>query len=612
MRFSHDPHHDGSPDFVTPNGGHVHVRVRVPGGADGVYARLVEDGEAVLIEARLEHEADGVSWYGVDLPRLEVVTTYRFAIVRDRRYTWLNQEGPHDHEVTDDGDFRLLDSPAPPDWVPATTVYQIFPDRFARDDDSVDSPADHPEWALPRDWDHEPAGSGLLASREFYGGTLEGVRRHLDHLADLGAEVVYLTPFFPAGSTHRYDASSFDEVDPWLGGDAALSALVREARARGMRVMGDLTTNHTGDEHEWFRAAKADADSPEAGFYYFTSHPEEYVSWLGVRSLPKLDYTDTELRERVYGADDSVLVSRLVGEDPLDGWRIDVANMTGRLGALDLNHEVSGEIAARMRETAPQAWLLAEHFYDAGPDTRHDGWHGVMNYAGFTRPVWAWLNTGPEGVRYAATHTSAPLPSSGAAEAVRALRAANAGLPWRVRTHSVNALSTHDSARFRTVVGDAVRQAVGVAAQATLPGVPFVFAGDEIGLLGRDGENSRRTMPWHRTQDWDTEVLAAHRRLLALHRELPALQSGGLRWLDTGEHHMTFLRTLGEQVVLVHLTDGAHEAVTCALGDLDARDLKVVESGGGAKARLEGEVALEADGPGFVVAVGTGTLPTLG
>ncbi|MBR8744258.1 glycoside hydrolase family 13 protein [Nocardiopsis sp. MG754419] len=607
MRFSHDPHHDGSPDFVTPHGDHVHVRVRVPGGADGVYARVVEDGEARLFETRVEHRDTGVTWYGADLPRLPVVTSYRFAIVRDRHYTWLNQEGPHDHEVTDDGDFRFLDAPAPPSWVPGTTVYQIFPDRFARDDDSVAPPTEHPEWAVPRSWDDEPSQFGAQAPREFYGGTLEGVRRHLDHLADLGAEVVYLTPFFPARSTHRYDASSFDEVDPWLGGDAALTALVREARSRGMRVMGDLTTNHTGDEHVWFLAARADAGSTEAGFYHFTEHPDSYVSWLGVRSLPKLDYTDPVLRERVYGADDSVLTSRLVGPDRLDGWRIDVANMTGRLGDLDINREVSGEIAARTRAVAPEAWLLAEHFYDAGPDTRHDGWHGVMNYAGFTRPVWAWLNTGPEGVRYAATHTSAPLPTSGAAEAVRALRAANAGLPWRVRTHSVNALSTHDSARFRTVVDDPVRQVVGVAAQAALPGVPFVFAGDEIGLRGRDGENARHTMPWHRPDDWDSEVLAAHRRLLALHRNLPALQSGGLRWLDAGEHHMTFLRTLGAQVVLVHLTDGAHAERTCDPTALDVASLSVVENGGAVRSRFDDGVRLSADGPGHVVAVGTST-----
>ena len=82
---------------------------------------------------------------------------------------------------------------------------------------------------------------------QLYGGTLDGVAEHLDHLVDLGATLLYLTPFFEARSNHRYDAATFDEVDPVLGGDAALQRLVDAAHAPGLRVVGDLTTNHTGE-----------------------------------------------------------------------------------------------------------------------------------------------------------------------------------------------------------------------------------------------------------------------------------------------------------------------------------------------------------------------------
>ncbi len=181
------------------------------------------------------------------------------------------------------------------------------------------------------------------------------MRRRLDHLAALGVGVVYLTPVFPARSTHRYDASTFSRVDPLLGGDRALRALVRAAHERGMRVMGDLTTNHTGHAHEWFLAAQRDPESAEAGFYFFTGHPDSYVGWMGVPELPKLDYSSAELRRRVYGADDSVLVNWLRGPDALDGWRIDVANMTGRRGAQDLNREVSEEIAGGCARWTPSA-----------------------------------------------------------------------------------------------------------------------------------------------------------------------------------------------------------------------------------------------------------------
>ena len=75
--------------------------------------------------------------------------------------------------------------------------------------------------------------AGRTRRGEWYGGDLPGIEQHLDHIEELGANVIYLTPFFPAGSTHRYDASSFDRVDPLLGGDEALASLVaRRARAR--------------------------------------------------------------------------------------------------------------------------------------------------------------------------------------------------------------------------------------------------------------------------------------------------------------------------------------------------------------------------------------------
>ena len=106
-----------------------------------------------------------------------------------------------------------------PDWHLESVVYEIFPDRFARG--GVDAEA--PSWAIERAWD-EPVEAGRdTASREWYGGDLRGIAQRLDHVEALGANVLYLTPIFPAGSTHRYDAHAFDRVDPLLGGDAALA-----------------------------------------------------------------------------------------------------------------------------------------------------------------------------------------------------------------------------------------------------------------------------------------------------------------------------------------------------------------------------------------------------
>ena len=186
--------------------------------------------------------------------------------------------------------------------------------------------------------------------------------------------MLYLTPFFPARSTHRYDATSFEQVDPLLGGDEALAALVKAVHARGMHVVGDLTLNHCGAGHEWFLRAEADPAAVERELFFFDgSPPLGYATWLGVRSLPKLNWTSAELHARMGAA------LRHWLDAGLDGWRIDVANMVGRYRRLDLNHDV----AAWARELTGDRLLVGEHGHDFRPDLDGRGWHGVMNYAGF-------------------------------------------------------------------------------------------------------------------------------------------------------------------------------------------------------------------------------------
>jgi alpha-glucosidase len=595
----HVPHHDGSGLYVSNRaprlGEDVRVRVLVPHCDDGspgattVTARTVRDGEPVLTAAEEESTDAAGTWWATRIRVTNPVTSYRFLLTGPPAsavgaYSWLNGTGVHRRDVTDIADFRLVAHPPVPDWVQDAVVYQVFPDRFAR---SAAAPErDLPTWAVPAGWDDPVVHQGPDTPRQLYGGDLAGVAAHLDHLVDLGADVLYLTPFFPAHSNHRYDASSFDHVDPLLGGDEALSALVEQAHARGLRVMGDLTTNHTGDSHEWFRAAQADAGSPEAAYYFFHEHPDHYESWLGVGSLPKLDHRAPGLRRAMYEGSDSVIARWL--RAGLDGWRVDVANMTGRLGAMDLAHDVASTLVATARSTDPDAWVLAEHGHDAGADLRGDGWHGTMDYAGFTRPVWTWLSDGDSLGRgfFGQPVTTPSLPAHAV---VAAMREVHSQMPWRARVASTLHLDSHDVARFRTAVGGGgsggvsaggrERHLVGLALQLTLPGVPAIFAGDEIGLTGVDGEHSRTPFPWSRRDQWDTETLLAYQAWARLRRRHVALRRGGLRWAHVGEHSMTFLREHADERVLVHLSRTDHPPVHLRLAQLgiaSSRDLDVL------------------------------------
>ena len=477
--------------------------------------------------------------------------------------------------MPDAGDFVISATEPPPDWACSSVVYQVFPDRFARSrgaDDELASPPDGvalPSWAVPRAWTDHPDGRSSDTPREYFGGDLDGVRVHLDHVVDLGADVLYLTPVFPAESTHRYDASSFDTVDPLLGGDRALSRLVADAHASGMRVLGDITLNHCGRAHDWFVSAQ-DPAAPEREFFRFDPElPHGYECWFNVPSLPKFDHTSARLREALVTGEDSPVRSWLRGPSALDGWRVDVANMAGRMGSIDVTHEFAVDVRSAMAQERDDALLVAEHGHDASGDLLGDGWHGTMNYAGFTRQVWSWLRS-PD-FHEALPGLPVAVPAITGHQAVASLRAFHSRIPWRSLVASWNILGSHDTARIRTVVGSHERQVAALSLAVGLPGVPMVFAGDEIGATGRWGEDSRTPFPWSDPDAWDMQTLAAYRSLLGVRRRSPALAMGGLRWLHVGTDALAFVREHPEESVLVVAARNQAEPVRIPLSDLSGR-----------------------------------------
>ena len=575
-----EPHHDGSELYVLERpdelGGRAVVRLRAPhGAADRVLLRYVFDGEPRTTEAVVDAKAGGETWWRAELPMANPVMRYRWLLAGgDSGYAWLNGRGLASHEVTSADDFALPLESAAPLWHRSSVVYEIFPDRFATTGAAQNALV--PEWAVAREWGRLPEGRGRNTAREFFGGDLPGIEQHLDHVEELGANVLYLTPFFPARSSHRYDAASFDCVDPLLGGDEALALLVKAVHGRGMRIVGDLTLNHCGAGHEWFLQAEADPSALERELFYFDgSPPLGYATWLGVRSLPKLNWGSDELHRRMGAA----LCTWL--DAGLDGWRIDVANMVGRYKRFDHNHAV----AAWAHELVGERLLLGEHGHDFRPDLDGLGWHGVMNYAGFLRPAWWWLNSGrlTEDV-----FSDAPAPAYSGAEAVSVMREFRAGVPWEAVLNSWTLLDSHDTARFRTVAGSRERHLVGIGLQMTTPGVPMIFAGDEIGLEGEWGEDARRTMPWDSRESWDGTLLSHYRELVALRRSCDALAHGGLRYVHVAADAIAYLReTRGEQLLCL-AARAPHDPINVPYAELET---------------LYGEDArngvLPADGPAF-------------
>ena len=578
------PHHDGSALHVShlhPRlGDEVELRVRVPlaYAADSVHVRLLADAEPRFLALSPGAETAADRWWTVRVPVRNPTLSYRFLVSgRPSPYAWLNGAGLWFRDVPDGADFRLTTAPAPPAWARDAVVYQIFPDRFARSAGAADRPL--PPWALPARWDDEWTVSPDTCAQVLYGGDLDGIADHLDHVESLGVDTVYLTPVFPGGSTHRYDAATFDHVDPLLGGDEALARLAAACHARGLRLLGDLTTNHTGVGHDWFRAALGGGD--ERSYYLWEDGPLGYAAWLDVPTLPKLDFSSSALRERFFGPD-GVVRHWLRPPYELDGWRVDVANMTGRYRDTDHYQSVARAMRAAV-DAEGDRLLVAEHGHDLAGDLDGFGWHGAMAYSGFLRPLWSWLRDR----EHAPLFLGSPLtvPRLGGRAVVESMRDFQSRVPWTVLTHSFFLASSHDTTRILTLCGGSADLA-GVAAGLvlTMPGVPMICYGDEVGLRGDFGEDGRRPMPWG--QPWPGELLQAYRSLGAARRRSAALRHGGLRWVHAGDDLVIFLREVEGESVLVAV---ARDAVTATL---PAESLPRIATG----ESLHGDAVTVADG----------------
>jgi alpha-glucosidase len=454
-------------------------------------------------------------------------------------------------------DFRLNTFSSAPAWGKSAIMYQIFPDRFAR---SAKADAHKtPKWAIAKNWGDEVIGQGPGTSEQFFGGDLWGVIEHLDHLKSLGVNLLYLTPIFPARSNHRYDASSFHEVDPLLGGDEAFAALIAAAHKLGMKVMGDLTSNHSGVGHEWFQASFKKPNAPESDFYYFSEKNTKYDSWFGVPSLPKFNWNSKELRRRFIQGPKSVVARWLRKPFHMDGWRIDVANMTGRIRDEDMYLEVAQLIRQTMVNENPDTLMLGEYTGDAAYEVQGDGWQGAMTYSNFTKPVWRWF--------YNKNAKGAPgfMTGDGNVQAdgedlVTSYTQFIAAFPWHVRLHNMNPLDTHDIPRFKTFTIKGA-QKVAAAMQFTFPGIPVIWAGDEFGLDGFNGENSRTPIPWNNERKHDKSMLPIYRELTRLRKENSALNAGSMRFIYASAEAVVYVREDSKQSVVVCVTRGKDENI---------------------------------------------------
>lgn len=555
-------HHDGSSRYVYPHAPHLGevVNVRLRASMDApihqVLLRTCPDGEQLFISMQPENSPPGGNclWWHASMHVTMPVTSYRFLIISDEATWWYNGSGVHSFNPTDAEDFRLLADYQAPEWLRDAVYYQIFPDRFADGDPTNNVRDGEYEYAgysaRARHWGETPTSGGRAAMVEFYGGDLPGIISHLDYIAELGANALYLNPVFAAYSNHRYDVTDYFSVDPHLGGDASLVDLRRSLDERGIHYILDIVPNHCGILHPWFQAAQADPASPTAEYFTFHKHPDEYETWLGVRTLVKLNYRSAALREIIYAGSNSVFRHWLRPPYSADGWRIDVANMLARQGADQMGLEVGRGIRKAVKEENPQAYLMGENVFDATHQLQGDCWDGVMNYSGFTIPLVGWLwGT----YIYVPGQAQVIMPGSRwSTEAmVKSWMAFRASIPWVIACQQFNLTGSHDIPRLLAVLSGN-RNLIRLASTLlfTYPGVPCVYYGEEVGLGADSGMNPRQCMNWE-PSTWDLDLQDWYKTLIRLRRSSQALREGGFQVLSMESDSFIFQRDTADEIVLV-------------------------------------------------------------
>ncbi|HEX7038585.1 MAG TPA: glycoside hydrolase family 13 protein [Trueperaceae bacterium] len=402
-------------------------------------------------------------------------------------------------------------TPTVPDWVKDAVFYQVFPDRFARSERSP-KPANVQPWGAPTDL------------HGYQGGDLLGVAERLGHLEALGVNAIYLNPVFSATAYHRYHTHDYHRVDPLLGGDAALAALLSAAHERGMRVILDGVFNHASRGFLPFSDVLENGPkSPYVDWFHVRRFPLNaygggelgYEAWWGLPALPKLNVANPMVREFIFD----------VGERWLrfgaDGWRLDVPS------EID-DDEFWREFRRRCTAAKPDAYIVGEVWDLAERWLQGDMFHGVMNYP-FARAVYGLVGRDLDRAEAAKSGLGRiePLePSAFAARMEELLKV----YPGETAFGQLNLLGSHDTPRLATLLcGDeaAVRQALLLLFAA--PGAPCVYYGDEIGLRGGHDPHNRAAMPWDDRGAWDEGLLAFVGALGRLRRELHPLRRGGAR-----------------------------------------------------------------------------------
>lgn len=424
-----------------------------------------------------------------------------------------------------------------PDWLKGGIIYQIFPDRFYNSHTpkkGVRSTRVMHQWGEEPFW-HEEQMNGIW-NNDYFGGDLKGVAEKLPYLADLGVSCIYLNPIFEANSNHRYDTADYEKIDPLLGSEQDLRNLCKKAKDEyGISIILDGVFSHTGCDSKYFNlysnyksvGAYNSKESPYFSWYKFIDYPDEYHSWWGIKLLPEIIEENESYRTYICG-ENGILRKWL--KCGISGWRLDVADELPDVFLDDLRKAVKAE--KKDAVIIGEVWEDATTKFAYGERRRYllgEQLDSVMNYPfadavlnfvkfpnadAFFDSVMGIIENYPPQVtnvlmNHIGTHDTERAISRLAGENIEGY-----GRHWQ---YEHNKLSQYDYLRGISMMK------IASLIQYTLPGVPSLYYGDEIGMQGLKDPFNRGCMDW---ENPNTELLKWYKRLGEVRRGLKVFEKG--------------------------------------------------------------------------------------
>ena len=597
--LEHDPKRPR--DRSVTRGGQVRIRYRTL--ADDVErVRIVTDaGDRIDMAAVLDGGTH--QWWEGVLP----------APAAELRYTFVLEDGVS--HVRDGSIYSLQPGEAPafmtPDWAKDAIWYQIMVDRFRNGDPSTDPDPVRPwrsRWYEGSPWegaDGQTFYEYYVFSR-LYGGDLAGLREGLDYLKDLGVNALYLNPIFQASSHHKYNTTNYIHVDEFYGGDAdydetvagedlldpstwsftrsdrAFLEFLREAKARGFRVILDGVFNHVGTAHPAFVDVRANGRASRyADWFDITSwEPFAYEGWAGFGELPAFRKDEAHglasetARRHIFDITRRWMDPDGDGDpaDGIDGWRLDVPN--------DVPMAFWYEWCEFVRSINPDAYITGEIWSRADEWLDGRSFDAVMNYP-FAEIAFEWIGNRNRRISVS--------------EAERRFAELRLAYDPEVTYVLQNLVDSHDTDRLVSKLKNPdrdydrgnreqedpsydgskpgpehYRKARLIALlQMTSVGAPMIYYGDEVGMWGADDPTNRKPMLWKDLEPYEDpsdnfvmdDHLEFYRRAIALRNGHVALRRGSIRTLlvDDALDTWVFLREYEDDVVLVALNASDRE-----------------------------------------------------